>query len=102
MSAFFGSALLVADTVTMLYEHAGANPITVNIRAANQNKSSVQYWVAIGSGAQPEGKNCITPNVFVPGNTPWEDTAQRINPGEKIWAKATKGDVSVRVFGAED
>ena len=97
--SFYASALLAANVETLLYENTSTLPITVNVRAANDNSSSIRYWVAIGSGAGPEGKNCITPNVKVPGYWPWEDTGQRLAPGEKVWVKANKGNVSVRVFG---
>lgn len=97
--SFYASALLAANVETLLYENTGTLPITVNIRAANDNSSAVRYWVAIGLGAGPVAKNCITPNVRVAGNEPWEDTGQRLAPGEKVWAKASKDNVSVRVFG---
>jgi hypothetical protein len=100
MPAFFGSALLVANTTTLIYEHTGTTALTVNIRMANQNNADVNYWVWMGPTAIPE--KCITPGVPVDGNAPWEDVGMRMDPGEKIWAMATKGNVSVRVFGAED
>ena len=100
MSAFFGSALLVANATTLIYDHLGADPITVNIRMANQNNTEVNYWVWIGATATPE--KCITPGVTVDPNAPWEDTAMRMAPGEKLWVMATKGNVSVRAFGVED
>lgn len=102
MSGFFGSALLLANTIALLYENTTAAPITVNIRAANQNTTPIKYWVAVGSGVAAEGKDCITPDVAVGANEPWEDTGQRISPGEKIWVRSSKGNVSVRVFGVED
>lgn len=102
MSGFFASALLMANEITMLYQNTSAAPITVNIRAANQNDTAIQYWVAIGFGAVPEDKNCITPNIPLGGNEPWEDTGQRLGPNEKVWARASKNNVSVRVFGVED
>ena len=102
MTAFLASALLVANTTKLLYENTTTGPLTVNIRAANQNNTGIQYWVAMGSGADPEAKDCITPNVPVGGNEPWEDTGLRMSPGEKIWIKATKGNVSVRVHGVAD
>lgn len=100
MPAFFGSALLAPNATTLIYEHTGAAPITANIRMANQNNDDVKYWVWIGPNATPD--KCITPGVTVDGNAPWEDTAMRMDPGEKIWVMATKGNVSVRAFGAED
>ncbi|MCD5993642.1 hypothetical protein KDX38_08410 [Pseudomonas sp. CDFA 602] len=100
MSAFFGSALLAANITTSIYEHTGTTPITVNIRMANQNNEEVSYWVWMGPTASPE--KCITPGVTVDANAPWEDVGMRMDPGEKIWAMATKGNVSVRAFGAED
>ena len=102
MSAFLASALLVPNTKTLLWENTDDEAFTVYIRMANDNAGAIRYWVAIGQGAYAARKDCITPNVKVGGYEPWEDTGQRISPGEKVWVMATKDNVSVRVFGVRD
>lgn len=102
MSGHLGSALLVPEINTLIYEVPAGKIATANIRVSNQNSTPVMAWVGIGFGAAPEPKNWITPGMTVEANDFREDTGIMLSAGQKIWVRVNKANVSVNAFGPED
>ena len=87
---------------TLLYTVPALTLGTVNVRFANRNAASSAVRLAIGSGASPAAADYLSYDQLLPANGILEDTGIVCSAGEKVWARSSVANVSVRVHGFEE
>ena len=101
-SGKLGTADLVAATDTLLYTVPASMLTTCNVRFTNRNEVETVISLAIGTGANPAAADYFTYNQTLPANGIIEEMGIVCSAGEKIWARAARANVTVRVHGYEE
>lgn len=101
-SGKLGTADLVAATDTLLYTVPASMLTTCNVRFTNRNGVETVISLAIGTGANPAAADYFTYNQTLPANGIIEEMGIVCSAGEKIWARAARANVTVRVHGYEE
>lgn len=101
-SGKLGTADLVAATDTLLYTVPASMLTTCNVRFTNRNGVETVISLAIGTGVNPAAADYFTYNQTLPANGIIEEMGIVCSAGEKIWARAARANVTVRVHGYEE
>ncbi|MEI4262783.1 hypothetical protein [Roseovarius sp. D0-M9] len=102
MSGTLGAVDLTADTDAILYTVPASKVATVVVSLCNRAAAEALIRVAISTqAAAPVSADFIEYDVTLPPNGVLERSALVLGAGEKVFVRASTGDVTARVHGFE-
>ena len=101
-SGKLGSAALAAATSTTVYTVPTATIATLNVSIVNRGFTTARVDVAVGTNASPADADYLEFGAEVPANGVLERTAIVASAAERVVARSSTANCTVRVHGFEE